>query len=440
MKKFIYTLLIFTGCLIGCGKKDANISPGRTTSTTVTNTPEVTTGGLKGVISPIGAVVDISAAIQVNGNFMVTTIKPGPDGSFYFKDLPKGSGGLIFSPAVGYIAPAGISITITGGKDTDVGMVSIPVTPGSVSGTVSPVGSVSYVKLRFSNVSPDVITITPDPKSGSFKSANVPAGTYTLECMASPGFTAPASRMVTITSAQNTDVGNIQISPSVPGSISGTVSPAGAVASVTAYFLGGPAKTYSTVPDASGDFKLTSVIAGNYRVVFNLVSGSNLYGPADRSVDVLEDKDTNIGTIIASSMPPPSNFTAVLSGAAFKTNASSATYDAGQQSLNIGSYINGGSFTLKISGINAPGEYACNNSTGSEISFVKAVKTHPGLSDSQYTIQSWSTRSANGTGVIKITSFDRVNKTVSGTFSGTLLGSGGTTNVSDGVLTNIPYQ
>jgi hypothetical protein len=444
MKRCIYFLLILTGYLCSCGKKESGVVPNTAPTTPTASIPEATTGGLKGMISPVGAVVDITVGIAVDGKFVVTTIKPGADGSFAFKGLPKGSGGLTFSPAVGYAAPAGISVSVIGGKDTDLGTVNIPLTPGSLSGTVSPAGAASHLTIKNTNSSASSIDILVDTKTGSFKSDNIPVGTYTLSGTANFGYAIPPIQTVTITTAHNTEVGTIQVNPSVRGSISGSISPAGSVANVTATYVGYPATTYRVIPDASGAFKIADVIAGMYFVSVQPISGSTLYAPNGKALMVNESRDSNTGSIVLMATPPPFTISAVMDGSTYHNNSASATYMPDQQRMTINGSINGGSFTLNIDQISAPGEYLCSSTTGSSITFTTVTESNPAIWDSQLVINSWSTKSTTGTGVIKITAINEVNKTISGTFSGTLNAvsgrAGGQKTVTDGVLTNVPYK
>ena len=78
-----------------------------------------------------------------------------------------------------------------------------------------------------------------------------------------------------------------------PGKITGTVFPAGAVATVTATDAAG-ANTAVT-PTSAGEFSIANLTAGTYEVRFAAAAGYN--APADRSVSVAAGETNALGTI-----------------------------------------------------------------------------------------------------------------------------------------------
>ena len=435
MKKNLYILILIISWSFGCGKKDNISSKNPEVTTPANDTSEPSTGNLFGVINPAGAAIDIIASILVNGQLATTTVKPDANGHFFFKDLPKGLGGLTYTPASGY-SKDGIVISVTGGKDNNVGTITILQLPGSITGTINPAGAAVQVTLK-SQVDPaKILTISADPKTGNFALKEVPVGNYILSCTGSSGYKNSADQIISISSEKETNAGVIQMATIVPGNIVGTISPVGSVASIKATYLGGQSLSYNAVPDSKGNFFIPNIIPGNYTVTFMLNSGSILFAPFGKVVRVMEAKETNMGTIVMTTTQPPYMFSAMVNGAPFKTNSAYGTFSTEQNLMTI----NAGAYTLSIAKFTSPGEYVCNSTSASGISYTVVYPTHPGLADGFITVLSSTTKSINGSGVIKITAIDQLEKTVSGTFECTLVGSAGPKVITDGVMIEVPFN
>ena len=452
MRNLLLLLLILSTFLFSCKKdKGSETTPAtdttsKTSTTTGTGTTPgndttATTGSITGTISPAGAATGITAMVGVNGQIVTYNAMPDNNGSFKFTDLPQGSYLVSFTPGSGYAA-TNKTVVVMAGKNTDLGSVVIPLTPGSISGTVSPVGGASQIIITNDNTHV-TFYVTPDANTGIFKSnILLPVGTYTISSTAALGYTAPASKSITVTTGQNTDAGTIVFTPVAKGSISGTISPAGSVANVLATYIGSVSLQYKVIPDANGNFQILNVTPGTYSIAVVPVTGNGFYAPYNKMVAVSGGQDTKLGQIILTQTPPPYPASATIDG-----TASSASYllQAAYISSKLSMTASLGGYTLymTINGVTGPGEYSCNSTSSSTVTLSKVTSTTYLQGDwvTRIITQGWSSTLSDAIVIVKITSIDPVTQTVTGTFSGTLNATPNTTGtktITSGTFV-IPY-
>jgi hypothetical protein len=313
--------------------------------------------------------------------------------------------------------------------------------PGSISGMISPAGAATSVSLT-STSGGSTYYATPTG-TGSFLFSFIAPGTYTLNFTAALGYVAPVSPAITVTTAQNTDAGTLVFKAAAPGSISGSVSPAGSVAYVQAVYIGSATLRYTVVPDAGGNFKINNVTPGNYYVTAAPNAGNNLYAPYSRRIAVTEGQYISVGTINLTTTPPPYPFSCTVDGTDGYSTLPGALYSPSKQTLSISTTVNGNLVSVNAGDVTGPGNYTCNSNTSSSITYTVPPKISQIPEDNNRPSTIWSTK-AGGSGSITITSIDVVNKTVSGSFSGSLgPSSSNATNmktITKGAFVNVQYQ
>jgi len=208
------------------------------------------------------------------------------------------------------------------------------------------------------------------------------------------------------------------------GSISGMVAPAGAADLVVAEYVGpGEPKNYSVVPDANtGVFKFSNLTPGTYYLAFAPnIKYRRRYEILEVIVATGKDTDMGVRTFTLNPISCKINGTS----RAWETNAnySSPNFSTSGRSL-IGKFQDNGSYYLTLSitldAVTGPGTYVCKETSASSITYSMSSS---GLMISR----KWSSANAGGNATVVITAIDPVAKTISGSFTGTLTPSTGTT-------------
>ena len=96
--------------------------------------PTATTGGLRGTISPAGAVRTVRV-VPATGPAL--SEEPAASGAFYFTRLQPGTYNVSFETTPGFATPAARSATVVAGADTDLGTISSSFGSGQLRGMVS---------------------------------------------------------------------------------------------------------------------------------------------------------------------------------------------------------------------------------------------------------------------------------------------------------------
>ena len=336
-----------------------------------TSTFTLTTGGhISGTISPAGAVTSVTA---ISGSNAPYTASLAANGTFKFSDLPAGTYTVSFTTSTDYMPLSSKTVTVNAGVVSDMGfIVSSLIDPGSITGIINPIGASVSITANNTNFA------TTSYDNGVFKFSKLPAGTYTINFTPQTGFLAPANQTITITKGQNVDVGTVTLKATSPGSISGTISPAGS--SVTVWAASNDYSSfvkYSVTPDASGRFQILNLPARQYYVNTTPDPGSSLYAPYSRFYTVTAGQNKDVGNIGLTTTPPPYPFSCSLDGTSYNSASARIAYLADKQTITISSSINGYIVSIYATGVTGTGDYPCNSSTGSVISCAFSSKIRP---------------------------------------------------------------
>ena len=198
------------------------------------------------------------------------------------------------------------------------------------------------------------------------------------------------------------------VTPPAPttGSLTGTVSPAGSISTVTATSAGG--LTFPVAPDGSGGFRFEALVPGVYTLSFAPAAG--FAAPASRSLTVVAGATAAAGTVAVSP------YVAVLRGTvswetggqtytASSLSGSLATITATAQTGNQADIL-----TLNLPGLNGVGTYRLENQNQqNNASYI--------ISNGGVPAASYSTAVVGGlNGTVTVTSYDAAARTMSGTF------------------------
>lgn len=210
------------------------------------------------------------------------------------------------------------------------------------------------------------------------------------------------------------------------GSLSGMISPASAVDSVTILSQNDPGKTYKVgVDTVTGKFGLGNLDKGSYTVSF---SNTTAYTPVPPITAVVAaGKNTDLGAFTSAKIDYrlSCEVNDVLMGWLFKASyfsghlyiepESVATYPEDQQ---IREYV-----FIEIKNMTAPGSYVCNQQPGCKITH---TRIHSGSGFPVELPQTSANQGAGGT--VVITAIDTVKRTISGIFTATLTSPSGNTS------------
>ncbi|TSJ36493.1 hypothetical protein FO440_21925 [Mucilaginibacter corticis] len=427
MKKLLHfaclLLLTFAGC-----KKDSQ-----------TQTPEPAKGSISGMLQVPGSMSSITASATINGQPVNYTTKADASGSFKFSGLPAGVYSIDFVPGGALIASS-VTATIYAGQNIDLGTIYTYVGSGKITGTFSPAGLTTGIFISYTTSDGTVRSMLSNAltTSGTIQ-ANLPPGTYTITFSDVWGYITPPAQTIKVSNGQTTDLGAIVFEKAKTGSISGTVIPANASSSITIARLGailtalGPVQTFTINADAAGHFRLGDLDgAYYYDISVNPAAGSSLNAPVKIRIFLPSGQDMDLGNLELTSSP------ALPQLSYFRDNQTVSiplvTADLVSRQLTIAQPrdIHGAYFGLTLNNVTAPGDYICNGTTGSSITL--ATDSH-----SDYPLN-WESNSAGGSGLIKVTAFDPVHQTISGTFTATLAFGGNITNITSGAFVNVHYS
>lgn len=321
-----------------------------------------------------------------------------------------------------------------------------PITTGSLSGTILPATAVTQITATASGGKTSYL-IAVNPVTGKFSLADMEEAAYLLSFDTDAKYEKIADKITTVTAGKNFDLGIVHtketvnpVPQNVPsGSLSGSIVPIGAVASISIYSEGaiGYVRMYRVPLDpATGKFSLANIPEGNYWAYMPAVKGFN--NNDQIYFKITADKNTDLGAInftVTTEVPvgytlscnvngQPNGW--MLTGSYLSPNltiaAFSVWFSPGQPSAIVYKPA------IMLKGVNGPGTYVCNKSTGNQILYY-AYRAPSGWA----TIQ--STSDAGSEGTVTITSIDRVNRIIKGTFSANLAERPGEAG-ADKIITN----
>ena len=223
-----------------------------------------------------------------------------------------------------------------------------------------------------------------------------------------------------------------EVPPIVLGAIAGSIEPAGAANMIYAIDERGNQVSVAIDPN-TGSFKIEKLIAGNYRL--SIPTGTDYNPLSDLSVSVVDGKITETGPIgitLKNPSDPNNKDVRVLS---YKINGISTTrynrpcsYSENILSFSTLSITFGAGvperikntrseFTLSVAGITGLGQYTLTGSN-SIVRLTEVVSSNYSLKTES---TSWNIIKDAPAGELEVTAIDRTARTISGTFSATLI-------------------
>jgi hypothetical protein len=126
----------------------------------------------------------------------------------------------------------------------------------------------------------------------------------------------------------------VNIDKIIPGSMSGTISPAGSASMVTAT---SGYRTFTAVPDANGNFKIEGPTYGTYYVTVMPTAGSGMFAPYRKTIPVNNGQHLTIGNIGLTSTAPPYPVACKIDGVIYNTQSGAilTTHRAGLESIPL---------------------------------------------------------------------------------------------------------
>ena len=397
-------------------------------------------GSIGGIINPAGAVSSVSTTAVVDGQTVTYKATVNAQGAFKFTNLFPGFYVLRYTLTGDYDLPDLPEVKVVRGEQTDVGTLRFPVSQitGGITGTIDRPSLVTgLAAISMANIYMRHYGFV-DEATGRFLINKLPPGDYLINYVtkSSDSYYAPGTSNVVVKAGQTTDVGLKSIKDVVLGSISGTVSPVGSVSGMIAT-SDATGKRYAAVPDAGGDFRISGLPYGRYFVSATPVAGSGLFAPFRKPVSLGNGQELDMGNILLTTTVPPYPVAFEANGTAYKTANGDIDAYYTSSTFGLNSAVEGFRLIIMLKGINGIGEYVCNATTGSSMSFTEIRKnTRP---DAPITFGgSWSTSFPGSAATVKITAIDPVAKMVSGTFTAKLFAGVSVKNIDNGVF-HVPY-
>ncbi len=303
-------------------------------------------------------------------------------------------------------------------------ITAIPAT-GSLSGIISPAGAAKNISITtiINSKSQKHITI---PKSdGSFLIDTLPAGNYSIEFSANETYTAPETMNVSVVADKKTEVGVVKFVKREVGygSMTGTVSPAGAASQIQILVAGTIVKM--TPDPISGKFTFDRLPEGAYQLY--LLAADRFTAPVAGKVIVTKDAVSDAGIYKFESYGYSSTFN-FKAGDTFREMPAKVTLIAGKlniiANLATGNMYNAGAYeshslTIKLANVTKPGTYIF---AGNEDELSYSTGRYFGLNGPMGSGVRYSSRYSGGKAEVTITEIDAVHGTISGTFNATVTG------------------
>ena len=225
------------------------------------------------------------------------------------------------------------------------------------------------------------------------------------------------------------------------GGIEGTISPAGAITTVTATNANGI--TFLATPNAStGAFAFAGLAPGRYTLTFSPASG---YGvPAARAIDVVAGQTAPAGTVVVVGDGTPRGTVAwTVDGTTFTSTALSGAVRAAGSPTELAAFVVSGGVRHEVNfyfpnAIPGLGTYTLDG-YGPGANSAGYARTTGSQTVSYGTYLYFINRSTAvaGTGTLTVTAYNATARTLSGTFAFTAINTdGGPTNVLMTTISN----
>ncbi|RZK41374.1 MAG: hypothetical protein EOO90_11295 [Pedobacter sp.] len=405
MKNILFFLL-FVVAFSSCEKNDAN-----PTSTNL--------GKLKGNLFPIEAALTISAT-DTKGKVFNTPISR-TDGSFEFDNLPQGWYVLSTTNNNTFTPLSYFTIEVTSGVTSNAGNITLersPASKGMISGNLLPVGIGTNISIK-NKENGQTISLIPNAQTGFF-AANLDNGTYLISFKTISSTEPPKDIEVTVQSnAQN--LGDIICKQGNSSTIEGKFWPVGSVTEVRATNIIDGSVVNGLIQSSTGTYKFHALNPGTYEISF--VSRAPYLPIPSVNLDLGASKNKDLGTVnltidkdirfVSYRIPTTSTIQYNVKG----------SFTQGRLSFSISKQAFVGGIpermrlvttTLSVAqgNITGPGKYTLTNDANSGTSITE--KESLGIS-------TWDLTGTNAKGELIITAIDPVAKTISGTFTATLI-------------------
>ncbi len=168
---------------------------------------EVSSGKIEGNVNPYD--FQVMASVEVADGEISTYV--AEDGTFVLMGVPAGTYTVTFTPepGFGYEVTMVENVEVENGQSTNLGIVNLIQTPGSITGTVTNEGVSAMASLEIEGE----ITEAATNESGVFLLENIPVGTYviTITPEEGSGLQPVIIENVEVTSDNTTDLGNITL-------------------------------------------------------------------------------------------------------------------------------------------------------------------------------------------------------------------------------------
>ncbi|MGY3088203.1 hypothetical protein ACVWYF_001236 [Hymenobacter sp. UYAg731] len=186
---------------------------------------------------------------------------------------------------------ASLAATSCGSKKDDP-IVQPQAQTATLSGQISPAGSITTVTAT--DASGKASTATPG-STGTYSFPGLALGTYTLSFAPAAGYTAPANTPMTLVAGGTTAPTTTVAATPTTATLSGQISPAGAVTTVTATNASGT--TVTATPGSTGSYTFPNLPFGVYTLTFAPASGYT--APAAATVTLVAGGTTAPTTTVA---------------------------------------------------------------------------------------------------------------------------------------------
>ncbi len=382
---------------------------------------------ITGSIGPVGIAAGISLVYDQNSRFIPLIVDPAT-GKFKLEDLSPGKYLLSIYPTGNnsYNNILGLNVEVIRGKVIDVGLlqlVSSNVSQPALSGTLLPAGFGTAVNAT-ERASGRVYTITPD-KSGYFW-LPLADGEYTVSFGTKAPLQSPYEMRVSI-AGKVASLGTINAKEGNSGSLTGKLSPAYTVNSISATNKQTGEISAGTINSLTGIFGFPGLIPGNYNI--DLTVSAPYLAPATQQALVEFHKSTDIGTIVVPYDNDVKFLTYKVDGTTYQRYNSPCIFTGNNFNFSLSSgFFSGTSpryqiwtnstLTLSVGNITGVGQYALTGKDGANLTLTEATSSPYG---SPTVTTNWGISSSAAVGKLQITGVDPNARTLKGTFSGMLI-------------------
>lgn len=334
-------------------------------------------------------------------------------------------------------------------------------TVAEVSGTISPLNILPLISANLVNRETNAKLAVAVSSTGAYKVFAKQAGSYELQInLNSDGKMLAAMSLVLRLGTIEHISFSLEGHPGLPkpkgtSSIKGKVNPVPAKASVVAA-LAAPNVSYEGTISSTGEFEFKDLPAGDYTVGINPGAGYTPVVNRFVKVTVGTGETADAGTIafyVDSDPATPNYISYNMDGVVYtRKNTVGITYDSpkfrlftynsGYSTTMVGTRVSviGDQLELILDEVTGPGTYVCKGTAGSAIRITRRDYTMYGYSQ---TAKTWSSIGEGGSGTVTITSIDPVTRTMSGTFSATLVPENPyaalTKKITNGAFANYKY-